>query len=172
MGLFIRRQSYRRAHDPAIFCNTLNQWRDDQERYWQRGSRMSNTLLSAKQSTGNLSRPAAEDIHGLADVQNKGLQAVSHQPSTFTELCAFASRLKPIFCEISEAPTTRPTTPRQSRGLAWEAQLVPQYEHFDRNLLQLWNFFYTKKRNEITFPHECPLGGSYSDGTSWMASGQ
>lgn len=59
MGLFIRRQSYRRAHDPAIFCNTLNQCWDDQERYWQHGSRMSNTLLGAKQSTGNLSRSAA-----------------------------------------------------------------------------------------------------------------
>lgn len=108
MGLFIRRQSYRRAHDLAIFCNTLNQWRDDQERYWQHGSRMSNTLLSAKQSTGNLSQPAAEDARRLADVQDKGLQAVSHQPSTFTELCASASRLKPIFCEISEAPQPLP----------------------------------------------------------------
>lgn len=164
MRLFIRRQSYRRAHDLAIFCNTLNQWWDDQERYWQHGSRMSNTLLGAKQSTGNLSRPAATR-HTRTDRCAK-MKAFRHSAINIYWTACICCHIKTNFLWNFRGP------PTHASQVAWSVKrnLSPKLSTLTETSFGFGIFSMKKKRKEITFPLECPLGSSYSDGTSWMAS--
>lgn len=142
MRLFIRRQTYRRAPDLAIFFNTLNQWWDDQERYWQHGSRFSNTLLGAKQLTGNLPRLAKTHVDWqMWKIKTIGQSAIN---TSWTACIWFRSEIS-FLQNFQDTTPIVLTIPHQSSGLACEAQLVPQNEHFDRNLLRLDFFFSTKK---------------------------